>query len=397
LLNDEKFKYLERNLLTFDIFKHTLETIDESKLDEIFYITKGIVTDYKNAITLLAKISKLLDVQHIFCEKVLMTEIFERICDIVCQTLECDRCTLYLVDNVRKELWSRVAKDSKSIIKLPFGKGLAGFVAENKTNLVLDDAYFDPRFNKEYDVKTGYRTKSVLCVPIYNNRSNSKEVIGVIQALNKKVKPFIFDTNDEITSELLAKMIGTQLKQSMEYSDYTRHEHKLKNLINHSHDLFNAKTADELVENCREIIKALFSTENVNIFVRENFQTPNHKVNMKFLKYNEITNSFTPVNNIKLGLLGEALSSKNMNYVQSTYHCEFYNPTVDIETTLPICSLPVFHPNNDCDIISLIQFEYNLSKLGVYDVRSSSVDSLDLDLMESLKKIFSKSLLKFNI
>lgn len=237
ILTSEKFRLLETALTTFDVFKHTLESIDETKLDEIYSVNRNVVKDYKNSISLLAKINKLMEVQHIFCEKILMTDIFDKICELVCVALECDRSTLYIFDNVRNELWSRASKDSATCIRLALGKGLAGYVAETKTNLVLDDAYFDPRFNRDYDIKTGYRTKSVLCVPVLDYRT--RDIIGVIQALNKKSKPFVFDVNDEITSELLARMIANQVKHSMEYSDFTLHESKLKRVMNVSTYLMN--------------------------------------------------------------------------------------------------------------------------------------------------------------
>ncbi len=123
--------------------------------------------------------------QHLFCEKIQIDNIFDKICDIVCVILDCDRCTLYIVDNIRKELWSRSAKGIDSLIKISIGKGIAGivlcnlgYVAHNKTLINIEDAYFDPRFNKEFDIKMGYRTKSILCLPIFD--SYSHEVIGIL-------------------------------------------------------------------------------------------------------------------------------------------------------------------------------------------------------------------------
>ena len=70
-----------------------------------------------------------------------------------------------------------------TLIRVPVGSGIAGiylnktgYVAQNKTSINLEDAYFDPRFNKEVDLKMGFRTKSVLCLPVFD--SNSREVIG---------------------------------------------------------------------------------------------------------------------------------------------------------------------------------------------------------------------------
>jgi len=80
--------------------------------------------------------------------------------------LECERASLFIVDKVKKELWSKHASDEKNIIRLSIGEGIAGTVAEQKELINLEDAYFDKRFNKENDTKTGFRTKSLICVPI---------------------------------------------------------------------------------------------------------------------------------------------------------------------------------------------------------------------------------------
>jgi len=69
-----------------------------------------------------------------------------------------------------------------SQIRLPIGKGLAGSVAATGEPLILRDAYDDPRFDRSLDQKTGYRTRSMLCVPIKNR---GQRVVGVLQLLNK--------------------------------------------------------------------------------------------------------------------------------------------------------------------------------------------------------------------
>ncbi len=98
-----------------------------------------------------------------------------------------DRGTVYIVDEVKQELWTRVAKGldgtSRVTIRLPVGKGIAGYVAATGDTINISDAYLDPRFNPEFDRQTGYRTRSILCMPI---RTKSGNIIGVFQLLNKR-------------------------------------------------------------------------------------------------------------------------------------------------------------------------------------------------------------------
>lgn len=104
-----------------------------------------------------------------------------------------DRGTVYLVDESTKEIWSKVLEGSSMIeIRLPVGKGIAGYVAGTGQLINLADAYADPRFNPDIDRASGYRTRTVLCMPMKNKEG---KIIGAIQLLNKKLGTF--DKDDE--------------------------------------------------------------------------------------------------------------------------------------------------------------------------------------------------------
>ncbi len=124
------------------------------------------------------------------------------------KVVEADRCSLFVLDRERNELWSKVAQGSKNEIRLPVGSGIAGQVAHTGEVINLADAYTDERFNRSFDTLSGYRTQSILCVPM---RDANGEVTGVIQALNKlSGKPF--DSEDE---ELLLAL-GAQAAGAIE-------------------------------------------------------------------------------------------------------------------------------------------------------------------------------------
>lgn len=108
--------------------------------------------------------------------------------------IQADRCTVFLWDKETDELWSKVALglDSSQEIRFPADKGLAGYVVKTGESLNIVDAYKDPRFNQEVDTKTGYRTKTILCMPITNN---NREIIGAFQVINKIGG--VFTKNDE--------------------------------------------------------------------------------------------------------------------------------------------------------------------------------------------------------
>lgn len=116
--------------------------------------------------------------------------------------IQADRCTVFLLDKEKNELWSKVAlgMDSQEI-RFPADKGLAGYVVNTGEPLNIPDAYNDARFNPDIDRQTGYTTRTILCMPIKNN---NKEIIGAFQVLNKL--DGVFTKSDE---ELLVAIGGS--------------------------------------------------------------------------------------------------------------------------------------------------------------------------------------------
>lgn len=98
--------------------------------------------------------------------------------------MQADRCTVFLYDKEKNEIWSKIAlgMDSKEI-RFPADKGLAGYVVKTGNSVNIHDAYTDSRFNPEVDKQTGYKTKTILCMPIKNI---NQEIIGAFQVLNKQ-------------------------------------------------------------------------------------------------------------------------------------------------------------------------------------------------------------------
>lgn len=97
--------------------------------------------------------------------------------------LGADRCTVFLLDEEHNELWSKVALNLEiKEIRLPLDKGLAGHVALTGETVNIKNAYESEYFNKEIDIKTGYKTNNILCMPI---RNLAHQIVGVFQVLNK--------------------------------------------------------------------------------------------------------------------------------------------------------------------------------------------------------------------
>ena len=116
--------------------------------------------------------------------------------------LNADRCTVYLYDKENNELYSKE-------LRIPADKGIAGHVVQTGETINIKDAYKDKRFNPEVDKKTGYRTKTILCMPIKNF---NQEIIGVFQVLNKFDETFTIDDEDLLVA--IASSAGISLENA---------------------------------------------------------------------------------------------------------------------------------------------------------------------------------------
>jgi signal transduction histidine kinase len=135
------------------------------------------------------------------------------IMDKVTQLMEADRSTLYLLSDDGTTLWSKVLQGNEfSEIRLAVGEGIAGWVAQSGEQVNIPDAYSDSRFQPAVDIKSGYRTRSILCTPMRNSKG---EIIGVLQVLNKAGGPFTTDDTELLTA--LASQAGMSIENSKLY------------------------------------------------------------------------------------------------------------------------------------------------------------------------------------
>jgi phosphoserine phosphatase RsbU/P len=122
-----------------------------------------------------------------------LDRVLATVVDKALQIVGCENGTLYLLDAGKREIWSKVLRESRLVeVRLALGQGIAGYVAATGDVLNIPDAYEDTRFNPAFDRLSGLRTTSMLCMPV---RNPAGTIIGVLQLLNKKSGPFT--RNDE--------------------------------------------------------------------------------------------------------------------------------------------------------------------------------------------------------
>ena len=164
----------------------------------------------------MTKLERLIDASKIINSTLDLDKLLGLILDAATKSIEADRGTLYLVDAIKQELWSKVLQGSNMVeIRLPIGKGIAGFVAQTGETINIPDAYSDSRFNPDIDKRTGYRTRNMLCMPMRNKDGTT---IGVFQLLNKKLGAFGADDEqfiDALSAHASVAIENARLAQEM--------------------------------------------------------------------------------------------------------------------------------------------------------------------------------------
>lgn len=177
--------------------------------------------------------------------------------------INADRCSLFLVDKNRGGLWSMVAHGATDRIHIPEGEGIAGYVASSGVTLNIPDAYDDPRFNSAVDKQTGYRTRSILCVPIRNSNGT---IIGCTQMINK-IGAQEFGQTDVDLMTAFNVFCGIALSNAELYESATQSKKKMQAMLDIALNLSTAPTFNGLITNITTKAKELLEAENCWIFI----------------------------------------------------------------------------------------------------------------------------------
>lgn len=130
--------------------------------------------------------------------------------DLARDILQADRCSLWLVDRDRQELWTKTAHGMGSV-RIPVDSGIVGHVVKEDAPLICNDVENDSRFYPDVDKMSGYTTRSIIAIPV---RTLENHVIGALECLNKRSKTHAFKQSD--LEKLL--LVGGYAAQTLEVS-----------------------------------------------------------------------------------------------------------------------------------------------------------------------------------
>lgn len=109
-----------------DLFIQDLKSFDEQMYHTLFESMQNVKADHKALRDLVFKLKRIIKATAGMTTSLVLNESIERIVEEICETLDCERATIFLYDQNKEELWSKVAKGSEEVIRIPTNIGVAG-------------------------------------------------------------------------------------------------------------------------------------------------------------------------------------------------------------------------------------------------------------------------------
>lgn len=199
--------------------------------------------DVKRLVSRLNKLSLVMQVSRSLMGAIDLRKLLSEILNKARVVMNADKASIFMIDEAHNEIYASVTLDG-SEIRLPRGSGIIGFVADSGETVNIADAYEDIRFNRDNDLKSGYRTRAILCMPVHNQQG---KIIGALQVLNKLDGGIFTHEDDELLTAFTA-MVGVCLENARAYEELAAERNSLE---------------DKVVERTAELAMAKAETDQI--------------------------------------------------------------------------------------------------------------------------------------
>ena len=260
------------------------------------------------------------------------------------QLVDGDRCAIFLVNEKEGKLVSSFAKGVTNPIEIPFDRGIVGkSMTENRTFMV-SQAYDDPAFDKSVDAITGYKTRSVLSVPI----RKGERVIGVTEILNKKGGKEFTEWDARLVG-IFNTFCGMALENDKLHKDGADMAIQLRSFFEVSLSLSKAENLRNLLAEIMQNARIVVGAERASLFLLD----PAAQV-LKSLIFDG--SDAPPTLPLNIGIAAFSATKKESIIVNDVYHDPRFNRSVDQQTefkTRSVCVAPVV--NSDGTVLGVVQ------------------------------------------
>jgi signal transduction histidine kinase len=306
------------------------------------------------------------------------------IMDEVTRLMNAERSTFFIVDGERGELWSKIAQKAEvKEIRLKIGVGIAGYVAQSGETINIPNAYEDERFDPTTDKKTGYKTRSILCMPIFEpnaGKNKEREIIGALQILNKLSGTF--NKDDEYLLSSLASQISIAIINSRLYSKLEQKVNEINFLFNIEKELNNYEDSSLLLQKVMEEINRVLGIEATVISL---FDPENDHISHSIASHLSTEKLSKLDRDLDGGLLRKILNEKDVYLTNDAKTDPYHNAKFDKQIELDIqqfAIIPLLVNNRVTGIIEVF------NKTGVNEIFRQT----DIQLLRSLTSQIAQSL-----
>lgn len=298
-----------------------------------------------------------------------------------------DRGSLFLIQGKGTSQCCLIAKlfdvtceskveETKKEVRISWGKGIVGYVAETGETVNIANAYEDPRFNNEIDMLTGYKTRSMLSMPI---KDLNGEVIGVAQVINKigsKDRYEAFTDSDEKVFCQYLQFCGIGINNAKIYERATLEIRRNQVLLELAKVLFEEQsTLSSIVRRIMELTISLMRCERCSVLVvdemskrRKNRRRSGQETNLFSkvfeLAYSDLENKTAHNGNntgcrfpIHIGITGYVATTGEKLNIPDSYKDSRFDPQVDMDTgfhTKQMLCMPIKNASGAIEGVSLL-------------------------------------------
>jgi hypothetical protein len=169
-------------------------------------------------------------------------DVLSVVADSTKKILDCDRASIFVYNKETSKLWTKVAHGLEQKIEVDQNIGIVGWVFSNRKPLIVNSPYSDPRFNPETDKKTGYRTKSIIAVPLITYSGNA---VGVLEGINKNGEGF---TDDDLEfAQVLAVQAANAIENAILYEELKKAQEEIVMRLSIAAEFRDSTTYNHLV------------------------------------------------------------------------------------------------------------------------------------------------------
>ncbi|KAH0793825.1 3'5'-cyclic nucleotide phosphodiesterase family protein [Histomonas meleagridis] len=334
------------------------------------------------------RLAALLEVAESLSGQLKMDVLIPNIMNKACELVKADRCSLFMINEAGDKLITSFQGGLENSIEMPIESGIVGYTATTGEIINIEDAYQDSRFNKATDLETGYRTLSILSVPIFDERG---KIIGVTEMINKMDEK-AFSADDEKMIKVFNVFTGISIENARLYNTSIELSLRLKSFIEISNILTHPfkikRISKEVLKNIRKVIGAMYAylfiinnnlIENEPYVVDEDIDT---KLGENLTK-NKNKDDVDDVLGVKKAFIKRLLAGnleeeseelkqekrkrKLLHKVLKTKKCEIDNNEKEPEESLLVS--PVFAPNEELVGCVVMKWKKNSQKFTYADAK----------------------------